>query len=486
MENKKENNPSGEKVKSVLPIRKLCRNFKRFLMLWIIAAVTIIAVIGGSNILSNISNREISIRVNFSFDGVESGHDPSGNKFEVNNIKSKSAIENSLKNLDLEYEDTDELYSSISISGNVPANAISRITSYTSMYTSEDINTSKRIQDLTYYPTQYTITMDCSKVDLDFSDCVNFLNDLTQQYEQTFFSDYGYKKSLENTVTAIDYNNYDYIDAVSVFDSSLLSLQDYINELVSKDETRFRSEKTGYTFIDLSKSIEVIRTDDLDMISSYITINNVTKNKQNLIANYQFKAQELERQKKIYEEQLDALSKTIDTYEKNSVLIFANTINDKDTTVTHSSKTYDDLITQKITVQKQLSNCQQKMNMYNERITALKGSDKQGSEDKVKEDFDKINEKINKLISSVNTTINEYYETIALKNAYMILSVASDSVFDIIIESLRESLPTIMAIEVIAAGAYIVLCMITVNEKIHAMISKVMSKLRRKNKKPAQ
>lgn len=483
MQDTKEKNSADKEIKSILSIRKLCRNFKRFFLLWLIAAVVIAAIIGGSSIFNQISNRQISVRVNFSFDGVESGHDPSGNKFDVNNIKSKKAIKKSLDDLELEYEDLDEIYSSISISGNVPSNAISRITDYSSMYTSGDVNTSKKIQDTTYYPTQYIITMDCNEINMEFSDCVNLLNNLTKQYEQTFFTEYGYKKSLENTVTAIDYNNYDYVDAVSVFDSSLLSLQDYINELVDKDETRFRSEKTGYTFTDLSKSIEIIRTDDLDMISSYITINNVTKDKQNLIANYKFKSDELERQKKIYEEKLNALTETIETYEKNSILIFANANSGSDATLNQSSDTYDNLISQKVDVEKQLSDCQQKMNNCDERIKALNSSSKKGSEEKVKEDFDKINTKINTLLNSVNITVSEYYETVALKNAYMILSDASDSLLSIIKESLIYSLPYIAAVELIAAGIYITLCMVTANNRIYDIVSNKINKFGRKKKK---
>lgn len=96
---------------------------------------------------------------------------------------------------------------------------------------------------------------------------------------------------------SIDYNDYDYVDAVSVFDSSLKSLKEYIDDLAKHDNIRFRSDQSGYTFADLSQSIETIRTEDLDMILSYIVYNNVTKDKENLIANYEFKIEELTRSK---------------------------------------------------------------------------------------------------------------------------------------------------------------------------------------------
>ncbi len=481
MQNKNEKKAADKEVKSFISIRMICRNIKKFFLLWLIAAVAAAAIIGGLSISNQISNRKISVLVNFSFDGVESGHDPSGNKFNINDLKSKDAIKNSLTELGLEYEDINGIYSSISISGNVPSNAISRITDYTPMYTSGDVNTSKKILDSTYYPTQYTITMDCNMVEMEFKDCVNFLNNLTQRYKQTFFNDYGYKQSLENTITAIDYNDYDYVDAVSVFDSSLLSLQDYIDELAAKDESRFRSEKTGYTFTDLSKSIEVIRTDDLDMVSSYITVNNVTKNKENLMANYQFKSKAMERNKKIYEEKLAGLSETIETYEKNSILIFANAQSGSNATLNQSSDTYDNLISQKVIIEKQLSNCQQQMDKYNTRIKALEANSKKGSEDIVKEDFDKITKKINDLLSSVNTTVTEYYETVALKNSYTILNEASSSLLGIIFKALSDASTSIISIELIILGLYFTLCLMTANNKINSLVTKTMSKIK-KNK----
>lgn len=96
--------------------------------------------------------------------------------------------------------------------------------------------------------------------------------------QRGFYNNYGYNSSLESAVVSIDYTEYDYVDAVDVFDSSLGSLKNYIDELAASDNTRFRSE-TGYTFADLSSSIDTVRNEDLDWISSYITLNNVTKDK---------------------------------------------------------------------------------------------------------------------------------------------------------------------------------------------------------------
>lgn len=485
MQDTKANKPSNEKkIKSILPLSALFKNIKKFFLIWLIVSLASVIVIDGFHFANEMINRKISVTVNFSFDGIESGHDPTGNKFDVNEIKSISAIKNTLDELDLEYtnEDAEKIYSNINISGDVPSDVINRITAYSSIYDTDGSNESLTISDTTYYPTQYTITMNCDDVNISFGECAEFLNNLTERYSQTFLSNYGYKKSLENAVTVIDYNDYDYIEAVSVIDSSLVSLQNYINELASKDESRFRSEKSGYTFSDLSNSIETIRTEDLDMISSYITVYNLTKDKENLISNYNFKIEDLSRQKAIYEQQIKTLNETLDEYEKNSILIFANATSGANATINQSTDTYDNLIDEQVNVQKELSDCEQQIDKFSKRIKALESSTKTGSTEKIQKYFENMNDKLTILIDSVNVTASEYYNDVTLKNAYTILSSASDSIFSIFKSSVKDSLIFILSFEFIISGLYILMCTAAVNNKIHDIILLKFKRNKKSNK----
>lgn len=189
----------------------------------------------------------------------------------------------------------------------------------------------------------------------------------------------------------IDYNDYDYVDAVSVFDSSLKSLKEYIDDLAKHDNIRFRSDQSGYTFADLSQSIETIRTEDLDMILSYIVYNNVTKDKENLIANYEFKIEELTRSKNIYKERLQSINDTISNYEKNSILIFGNATDGSNATLNQSSDTYDNMIDDKVRAETNLSTCEQNISLYENRIKSLKsGTQKSGVSELVRKRFWKV------------------------------------------------------------------------------------------------
>ena len=431
--------------------------------MWLILMIAAGVIICTLSIVSGFTARTISVTVNFSFDGIESGHDPLGNKFDVNDIRSKSAIKECLEEIGRSDVSVDNVYSAISISGNVPFDVISRITSYTSMYDTDKVETAKNMKDLTYYPTQYRITIDCDKTKgLKVSESTELLNLLAQNYKKTFFDSYGYKKSIENAIISIDHNDYDYADAVLVFDSNLLSLKKYIEELEKTDEVRFRAENSGFTFSDLVKSIETLRTEDLEMLSSYITLYSVTKDKKDLISKYKFRIEELERSKKQYEQMVEGLSETIDAYQQNTIMVFDRADGDANTSFLQSSDAYAELVDKQVAAQKDAEESAQEINRYQKRIKNLEGSTKKGSEQKVKDDFDMLSGKLNTLLSNVRDTVNEYYEEVVLKNSYQIISLASDSAMGVLKNSVKNAFYPIVEVFMIITGVYLLWCTVYV------------------------
>ena len=466
-----------------MPKRKLLTAMRKFLAVWLILMLAAGLIVTAMNIVSDFTDRSVSVTVNFSFDGIESGHDPLGNKFDVNDIRSKSSIKECLDELGISGSDADSIYSAISISGNVPSDVISRITSYTSMYDTEKVEIAKNMKDLTYYPTQYKITMDCAKAnELKVSECAKLLNLLSEKYKRTFFDSYGYKKSIENAIISIDHNDYDYADAALVFDSNLLSLKNYIGELEKTDEVRFRSENSGYTFSDLAKSIETLRTEDLEMLSSYITLYSVTKDKKDLISKYSFRIEELERSKKQYEQMLEGLRETIDSYQQNTIMVFDRSDADTDTSFLQSSEAYAELVDKEVAAEKSAEEAAQEINRYRKRIKNLEGSVKKGSEEKVKEDFEKLSSKLDALLTDVRDTVNEYYEEVVLKNAYQIISPASDSTWGVLKNAAKSSVYQIIEVFLIITGVYLLWCVLYILPPTEPLFERIPQYFGRKEK----
>lgn len=456
MQRKDTDKNTKPKTSSVISLRTFATNLKRFFIFWLIAAIIVSAICLGFNAGRNFIIGTVSTTVNFSFDGIESGLDPKGNKFEVNDMKSVELIQESLDELGMKDKDAELICKNISIEGIIPTNVIDRITAYTPVYESEELVSSKDVQDKSYYPTQYELELECHKADLSKREAADLLNKLSEKYTEVFNESYGYNSSLENAVVSIDYREYDYVDAIDVFESSLTSLRNYINELASKDNNRFRAEN-GYTFADVSSSINTIIDEDLSWVSSYIILNNVTKDKELRIANYEFKIEKLKRNKIIAEEMLKSVNKSIDDYEQNSILIFGSISDGANASITQSSDIYNSLINRKIAVQKEYSNCEQLIKKYEDRIKSLnKSTTTKGHIETVEAEFEKLDKKIDSLLGVANETASEYYETILLNNAYTILSPASSSMFLIFKTSLSDSISTIFTFMLILTSVYII------------------------------
>ncbi|MCD8188232.1 MAG: lipopolysaccharide biosynthesis protein [Ruminococcus sp.] len=429
---KNESDESGDIIVSFSGIFKM---LKKYFLIWIVTAVVAgVLVFTCSTITSDDQHKILTALISFSYDGIEEGLDPEGNTFDVNTIKNPTVIESALTELGLSVKSLEKIRQNISIDGIIPSDAIDKITTYKSVYenvsgSSSALSAAQAMLDISYYPTQFKVTFNYSSTDFDEDEAVDVFNTMLECYHDYFISTYGSNEVLGSAVKSIDYTEYDYAEAVDIFNSTLTTLKSYVDDLASEDTTRFRSNSTGYTFSDLSESISTIQIIDLDILSSYITVNNVTKDKDSLITYYQYRIDSLTREKTVAEEKLASIVESIDSYQKDTIMVFGNGTETTDTEYSQYSEEYDTLINQKISTQAEVSNATQRINYYNQRITSLK-SKAAGLDayvEKVEEDLASLSDKVDQLIDDINTTADEYYENVPFANAYNILVPASGS-----------------------------------------------------------
>lgn len=452
----------------VISLSGIFKKFKKYFLVWLVfAIVSAILTMTCAAIFTSDQHKSVNALVSFTFDGIEEGKDPSGNKFDVNSLKNPFVIESALSKLGYPLDDLEYIRQGISIKGIIPSDAIDRITTYKSVYengSSASLSAAKDMLDVTYYPTQYKVYFNYSKTQLDNSQAVEVFNTILECYRDYFFETYGYNKSLGSAVTVLDYTTYDYAESVDVFDTTLDTLRKYVAQIAAEDTTRFRSSKTGYTFSDLSEAIKTIQEMDLDKISSYVTVNNVTKDKDTLIDYYQYRIDSLTRQKTIASENLNAITKSIESYQKDTVMIFGNGTDNTNTQNTQASVQYDKLINQKLEAQNTLSTANQRINFYNQRIKALKekpvGSD--AKIEKVEAELEELDKKVNTLIDSINETADEYYTNVAFANAYNVLVPASSpSVAHSLKNIIEDAIKILVIIEALIIVVYICVAFVT-------------------------
>lgn len=451
-----------EKSEVVISVLNIWNGLKRFFVVWLAAAVLLgVLSILFSAVVSSDQHKQTTALISFTYKGIEQGKDPAGNDFNVkNSICNPEVIQSALTQLGKPVEDLETVRAGLSVNGIIPSDAMDRIITYQNVYqnaTNGALSAAQAMLDVSYYSTQYQIIFDYSKTGYDSDEAAEVLNQILDCYRSYFFEVYGYNKALGSAITAINYTDYDYAEAVDVFSATLSTLEDYLDQLAEEDTTRFRSSKTGYTFADLSAAVSTIESMDLDLISSYITVNNVTKDRQALMTYYQYRVDSLKRKRHVAQDRLNSITESIEQYEKDSILIFGNGTDNVNTTYTQASEQYDKLISQKITAQKDVSTATQQISFYEDRIEALqdRSAASRDKMERVEKDLESLNEKVSKLLDDINVTADEYYENVSFADAYSILVPASSSTVGFIRSLIDSALKPAVILEGTAFLVYL-------------------------------
>lgn len=443
----------------VISLPAILRKMKKYGMAWFLTAVIVGGMLtGGSIFFSTTASTPVRALVSFTYSGIEKGKNPDGSHFDVNTLKSPDVLEKAISDCNLDPAILETVRKDILIEGLIPEDTVERITAYKNIYETAQTGQLAAAQAMlaeTWYSTQYTITFDYKASDLSRSDAVQLLNTMLDRYRDYFFERYGHNEALGSALATLDYTEYDYAEAVDMFRTTLNTLKRYINTLATDDTTRFRSTATGYTFADLKSAINSVQDLDLDLISSYMNVYNITKDKDRLQAYYEYRIENLERQKKTDEETLQTIQESFDAYEKDQIIIFSDSTTNTESSI--ASDEYDKLINRKISAQSNLSETTQAIEYYNQRLTALKRA-VVGSTDKVEKietDLAALNEKVNDLIQLVNDTADDYYQNVSLANAYNVLVPATSQVAATVKNGITSAIVPVIGLELLLFVGYL-------------------------------
>lgn len=455
-------NDSDDKDSVVLTLSSLGRGLKRYFLPWIIVAVIAFVSVAGINAIKVVKNKApFRALISFNYNGIEKGLDPAGNTFDINSVKNVQIISEALIENDVDIEQADAVRNAITFEGVIPPDIIDRITTYHSVYEKAqngNLPAAQAMLDITYYPTQFKVKFDYGTTKIPKGKAVQVFNTILDNYRDYFFDQYGYNKSLGQALSAVSYMDYDYSEAVDLFRVNLNSLDSYVSALAKTDSSHFRSKETGiageegltgYTFDDISQSIDALKKIDLARISSYVTVNNVTRDKTATIAYYQYNIDELTRQKNAYTERLANLKTAIDSYKKDTVLVMNSLDGTTNQQLTQSSEQYDILVERYDDVATNLANVKQEINMYTQRRDGL-AKGKEGTPEMAaytEGELKKLDEKVTRLVEITRIASEQYYETEEFANAYKVLVPAVNSQSEIIKTVVKSSFMPIIVVE---------------------------------------
>lgn len=453
-------NPSDEKDEVIISISSIMKQLKRFLVLWLVIAIIAgIFVFSFSAIMTFSKKTPAKALVSFSYSGIEKGLDPAGRKFDINSMKNPLVIERTLTKLGFDLKMVEDIRENITFDSKIPQDAYERLTTYKSVMesaSSGNLAAAQSMLDVTWYPTQFTIYFDFGNAGFSRTDGVEFLNTLLDCYRDFFYEQYGYNESLGAAVKVVEYDSYDYAQQIDLFRNSLRTVRNYLSSLSNDDNTAFRSSVTGYTFKDLSEYAKTVYSIDLDRISSYISVNNVTKDKDSALAYYDYRIENLNRDKDEYAERLASIDSSISQYQKDNITVYGDNVNTESTV--HSDQ-YDSLFRQKTSVQASLAQAKQDIDFYESRRDALKNNknSSKANIEKVEADIKSLSEKVSQIVDLTQKTADDYYENVQFAHAYNILIPASRSVAAGIVDAVKGSIKLLVIVEALIFMIY--LCM---------------------------
>ena len=481
-----------------LDISAFIRKIKKTLFRWLVAAVLAgLAVLFIHWLLLPERGKAIAM-IGYGYTGIEYGNNPLGNRFDPDEIKSAEVIRAAGESLQRTFsdEEVERIREHIYISGSVPENVIDQIVTYRSDIADSQVSMTANIRKSAYYPTRYQVWFDCKGAGFGGREGDALFRAVLDSYRNWFYEEYGYNASVEDSMRAFDYREYDYDNAVMVFESDLTLLRSYLSALAEKDSTRFVSQETGYSFLDLANAVDVICSEDLSRARSYILYNNLTRHKQEKIDYYNFKLQKAEQDLKAEEERLEVLSELIDGYEKTQAVIAGNTAAGsysvtRETVegdvaqsgeeeeeaaaaypsaaagdvfvyqVSQQSDTYDSLISQRVSCETSIAKLQEEMDYYSERMQKYRANANAGNADMAEEMLAHMDEKVVKLLDDTTRTAKDFYENVWLKNAVQELEMSGSSGLHAG-KLFRASMLDVIAVEAVCLGLWILFGMVAV------------------------
>ena len=241
----------------------------------------------------------------------------------------------------------------------------------------------------------------------------------------------------------------------------LSSLRAYLAHLADEDNARFVSQETGYSFSDLVSAVSTIQEEDVQWLNSYVSYNNITKDKDNLIDYYQYKIEDAERALEQQDSRLFTLNELIESYQKTNAIFPSVTgpgaSAESDSVpiyeFTQPSEMYDSLINQKIFVQTDFSETQEELALLQRRIERLQATEPTGNPELVEARLSSIYAKLDQIMEDLQATADEFFRTVKLKRAFQVIWPPVKA--KVIIPTVRNSIYDLVTVEAALFGLYI-------------------------------
>lgn len=223
----------------------------------------------------SVSNNFIASEViHYNDPQAEQGLAPTGDKLDVNEIKSSAVMSTVVDRLGLTgIYSVDNLISRISITAIEDADKLAQKEAM--------LDEGK---EYIYEPSTFIVSFAATSGEgPDFARII--LDEILDVYFERFSQQYVNVSPADNTIENLDKNDYDFIEVMELIDSSIDNTLTTLYQRIEQNNF-FRSSETGATFTDLANEFDYLRQVKIPSIFSDIYNYQITKDKSILISDY--------------------------------------------------------------------------------------------------------------------------------------------------------------------------------------------------------
>ncbi|WP_026518049.1 hypothetical protein [Butyrivibrio sp. MC2021] len=353
--------------------------------------------------------------ITFQFDGIENGLDPNGAAFDVNLIRSPYVIQAALLERGYDESYVETVRENLSIDGVIPKDALERITVIKNMAQKES-KYYEQLLDVSYFPSEYILYL-YDDGTFNSKELPKILDGIIDSYKQYFMDTYANTEVLSVTSNLLSGDDYDYGESIDLVTTQMDIMLSYVRERM-KTAPDFRASSTGLSFQDIVTSLEFVKTVDINRLSSYIQSQSLTKDKYRQQEYYEYMIRNCSNKISELQTRLDSLTNTINSYEKDPVVIVSNS----DSTLEYGQKNeyYDSLVTEKENLIREIAHTNTNLNQYYLLLSQLSESGTSANQeayDYADSLLNRLNTTISSWVELIEETTQEYYSTTLFSNA---------------------------------------------------------------------
>ncbi len=355
---------------------------------------------------------------------ADEGKDPNGNDLDITYLKSSYIVNNALNNVTLSKKlSTAQVQNNIQITGILTDKTKQQKEILDKLLQEKNSEYGRLIQQFTLkYRPQYVITIGnvfssgSDKIVLPTNDLQHLLSAITESYNEYFVETYQEKTLPNDYLSAVNEETLDYLETLDEISNSMNYLAKYCDEKTAI-LPNFRTTD-GVSFSELSKTINRLKSTDIDYIYSYISLNNVYKDKLILKTYCEMQKRQAELDLAETTSNITTLQNSIEHYKNGKVVV--NTDNGTPIEVPHTDAEYNRLVLELTQMNEHKSELQERIDMLADRITKLDGPEATADQKaKAQEYTSKALANAKAVYGLVNKSSQELFASNAYKNRYM-------------------------------------------------------------------